>query len=147
LVDGTGEHGVGRKCVSPGENAGLLAETARSIASGFLIFGKIRLLEIRAAAHQQQLETVFAAGPIKLRGAAKTGAKVVEFNCVGGIEEATGSEAVSKNKIAELAGRAAVFRVEVVVILGRAAEIHRSVALHVSAGAGGDIQHAAKTIA
>ena len=61
--------------MSPGQDGRLLAKMPQGIASHILVFGQIGLLKIRATAHQQRFETIFSAGPVKLRGAAQRRSK------------------------------------------------------------------------
>src|SRR5712672_151831 len=133
--------------MSPGKNRRLLAQMTRGIATHVLVLRQVRLLKIRAAAHQQELKIIFAAGPVKLRSTAKRRAKIVQLNRVWRIEKTSRGEPVGKGVVAESALCAAVLGVQVIVVLCGATKIHRSMVLHVAAGAGRNIQHAAKTVA
>ena len=57
--------------MQPGENPSLLTQMTLGITPNFLIVADVRLLEIIAATHQQELETVvISRAPIKLDGSA-----------------------------------------------------------------------------
>src|SRR5919198_4780900 len=88
-----------------------------SVAPGFLVLADIGLLEIVAAAHQQQLETiVFARMPVKLRSRSRALSKIIKFMRFGRIEEAPRCESVDEEIISEPSHLAAVVCIEIVVV-------------------------------
>src|SRR5690242_14502850 len=95
----------------------------RGIAADILVLRDIRLVEMRAAAKQQQLEAVIGLRPIELGGAAQSGAVVEELHRSRGIEIPARSKAIYKSVIAKPPLAAAILGIHVVVVIGQAHEV------------------------
>src|SRR5437879_13197262 len=107
----------------PGQKTGLLTHLALGIAPHFLVISNVGLLEIGAASHNQQFEGVFVVGPpINLRSGTGAIAKIKQLLGLWRIQVATGSEAVDKKVVTDVADLPAIISVDVLVVDRCAAE-------------------------
>ena len=64
----------------------MLPKVAVCIAAGELILSQVWLLEIRAAAHEQQLQCICAGVPVQLGSGAGALTKIVKFHGLRRVE-------------------------------------------------------------